>query len=248
MGKQRFSTTNQLNGTIVEVRNNLWQALKHIRLAGSVRTLWIDALCINQQDISERNHQVSQMGRIYESAVGVLAWLGLLDDWSVMATTYLSKFEIKLNERDLSTPKALWHQLPVFDDGEMLAICSFCTRDYWSRLWIIQELVVASRITLHCGKWSCPWILFTLFFQRVEIYDLLNKTRRRAYHSEPMPVLQSVPRMLMRERDYLQSNSLRPLLLLCIQYGTSKCEDRRDKVFGLQALTLTCCKEAVQVE
>ena len=131
--------------------------MKYIRLNEQVRVLWIDALCINQQDVSERNHQVSQMGRIYQSATGVLAWLGLLDDSSIVAIEYLSEFGMELEElRRLNTD--------AFDIYKKIkAITSFCTRDYWSRLWIIQELVVASRVTLHCGTWSSDWALISSF-------------------------------------------------------------------------------------
>jgi Heterokaryon incompatibility protein (HET) len=40
------------------------------------RQFWIDALCINQEDVSERNHQVRMIGKIYSQAQGIVAWLG----------------------------------------------------------------------------------------------------------------------------------------------------------------------------
>lgn len=55
---------------------NLDQALRSLRLRDQDRTIWIDAICINQADITERGHQVAQMGKIYESATAVTAWLG----------------------------------------------------------------------------------------------------------------------------------------------------------------------------
>jgi hypothetical protein len=129
----------ELNGTTIEAKNNLWRALKHIYQTDSVRILWIDALCINQNDINERNHQVSQMGRIYESAIGVLAWLGLSDDSSSLAMKCLFEFGLrfkglrKMNQKDLSRePGFLW-----INGDEITAISLFCTREYWSRLWII---------------------------------------------------------------------------------------------------------------
>ncbi|PMD66987.1 uncharacterized protein K444DRAFT_515540 [Hyaloscypha bicolor E] len=69
-----------LNGKIVQVRRNLWEALAHIQFACfDFRTrekedvfaeenstwVWIDALCIDQRNVEERNHQVGVMGRIY---------------------------------------------------------------------------------------------------------------------------------------------------------------------------------------
>lgn len=82
-----------LNDQKVLVRKNLWQALWHIRpinsgvpnsgenvTAENTTWIWIDALCIDQQNNSERNHQVRVMGKIYEMAVEVLVWLGCSAD------------------------------------------------------------------------------------------------------------------------------------------------------------------------
>ncbi|KAF8850066.1 HET-domain-containing protein, partial [Acephala macrosclerotiorum] len=64
-----------LNNTLVDVRVNLYNALSYLR-TNLERVLWIDALCINQDDVKERNHQVSFMGLVYEKATRVLVWLG----------------------------------------------------------------------------------------------------------------------------------------------------------------------------
>lgn len=55
---------------------NLEAAIRHLRLQDVCLTLWIDALCINQKNPMERNHQVSLMKNIYSSADHVLIWLG----------------------------------------------------------------------------------------------------------------------------------------------------------------------------
>ncbi|KAF8856327.1 HET-domain-containing protein, partial [Acephala macrosclerotiorum] len=55
---------------------NLYWALWHLRHENRTRVLWIDTLCINQEDEKEKNHQIRQMGRIFERAGVVVAWLG----------------------------------------------------------------------------------------------------------------------------------------------------------------------------
>lgn len=91
-----------LNGLLIEVRENLWQALWHLRLSHQDRILWIDALCINQENILERNHQVGLMSRIYSKAVVVLAWLGLASGNSNMAMDTLA-YNLDGSERQLQT-------------------------------------------------------------------------------------------------------------------------------------------------
>ncbi|PVH96482.1 hypothetical protein DM02DRAFT_499644, partial [Periconia macrospinosa] len=58
------------------VTDNLYAALGRLRRPEKARTLWVDSLCIDQQNTTERNHQVHMMGRIYNSAASVIAWLG----------------------------------------------------------------------------------------------------------------------------------------------------------------------------
>lgn len=73
---------------LVRVRRNLYNAFIHIR--GTMRKdhsisnwIWIDALCIDQSNIQERNHQVQMMGRIYADASLVIAWLGPGGDFAM---------------------------------------------------------------------------------------------------------------------------------------------------------------------
>ena len=80
-----------LNNKVVQVTKNLATALRHIehhRSQRGIRVFWVDALCINQEDNSEKSHQVQMMGDIYRKATQVFAWLGrptrvtcLLLDW-----------------------------------------------------------------------------------------------------------------------------------------------------------------------
>ncbi len=65
-----------VNGAQVKVGRNLWCALSHLRNATYARVLWIDALCINQDDTDEKNKQIPLMLFIYSRAKGVLVWLG----------------------------------------------------------------------------------------------------------------------------------------------------------------------------
>lgn len=64
------------NGIDTAITQNLHSALKQLRLVEHPRMIWIDQLCINQDDIQERNSQVLLMCRIYRRAQGVVIWLG----------------------------------------------------------------------------------------------------------------------------------------------------------------------------
>ncbi|KAM0806454.1 heterokaryon incompatibility protein-domain-containing protein, partial [Usnea florida] len=73
----------------IHVRPNLFAALKHMRRSDQLLELWVDALCIDQGNTEERNHQVSLMDAIYSKSRGVLSWLGEQSETSHLAMTHL---------------------------------------------------------------------------------------------------------------------------------------------------------------
>jgi hypothetical protein len=79
-----------------DIRPNLNAALKQLRSKGS-HFVWVDALCINQRDIDEKNHQVPLMTSIYSKAREVILWLGEPADDSHLAMSLLSQWHSKLS-------------------------------------------------------------------------------------------------------------------------------------------------------
>jgi hypothetical protein len=72
---QSFETIT-INDASVHIGANLETALRYIRSPDTPRTLWIDALCINQNNNAEKGHQVQKMCQVFSLATTVLAWLG----------------------------------------------------------------------------------------------------------------------------------------------------------------------------
>ena len=156
----------RLDGRTQLVTQNLARALSDIRDNES-KMLWVDALCIDQGNFSERNHQVKQMGRIYHSALRVLVWLGrpaVTDDWprSDGLSTLKMLNKILLGSpaesnpastllKSISDPKSWlqWHELVVL-----------CELPYWNRLWIVQEVGLARELKVYYGRASVNWIIF----------------------------------------------------------------------------------------
>ncbi|KAK8101332.1 HET-domain-containing protein [Apiospora kogelbergensis] len=65
-----------LCGRAHSVTANLYAALRRLRRKSSSRVMWIDAICINQDDLAERASQVALMKQVYSKARQVLIWLG----------------------------------------------------------------------------------------------------------------------------------------------------------------------------
>lgn len=90
-GDPLSTTTILVNGATKQVTIDLEAALRHIRQSSCVMVLWIDAICINQEDLAEKNHQVEMMKEIYTGAELVIAWLGSAGDDSDLAMKVLGK-------------------------------------------------------------------------------------------------------------------------------------------------------------
>jgi hypothetical protein len=157
----------EINGQPIAVRKNLWSALGHLRqrLPGIDQTLWVDALCIDQDNLAERGSQVSIMGSIYSIASKVLIWLGEESADSKAAFNAIAEFlkepqipEWEAKERFPST----WN---AFFDEHRMKFISLCERPYWGRLWIIQEVCLASQLQIHCGSDSMGWEDFLRFWK-----------------------------------------------------------------------------------
>ena len=128
-GASYYRRTVTVNGVSnFPVTDNLFSALRRLRRRDQSRVLWIDAICINQDDIHERNSQVSQMGEIYRATSTLLVWLG--DD----DRTAKVKSGLRLGEPN----KPLTRLKSSFVDAVA------CTTPRWStRIWVLQEVVQA---------------------------------------------------------------------------------------------------------
>jgi hypothetical protein len=158
-GESEASESIKLNGRTFYIRPNLGDAIRRLRVRGVGpsyrRFLWVDAICINQEDLAERRSQVLKMRRIYESAEQVIGWLGEAADDSDMAmdlidtmTDYDSPDDFVTN--GITSQKAenihLW-----------LSLAALFARPYWRRVWIRQELAVAQEIMMMCGSRKQKW-------------------------------------------------------------------------------------------
>ncbi|KAJ4243475.1 hypothetical protein NW762_014806 [Fusarium torreyae] len=132
----------------VSITPNLHSALTHLRSASEVRTLWVDALCINQSTHGERNQQVRIMGDIYKSARQVVVWLGDAADDSHLVFDFLND----------DTELGGFINRPDPPEPKHLAWMALVRRPWFYRTWVIQELALARRAIMMCGKDSTIWI------------------------------------------------------------------------------------------
>ncbi|KAH8597707.1 heterokaryon incompatibility protein-domain-containing protein [Bisporella sp. PMI_857] len=229
-----------VNGSRLMVTHNLHAALRHLRHIDSCRVLWIDTVCINQADLDERSHQVFLMNRVYSAAKQVLVWLGEARGSSDIAMKRLKQLaagqQLARTEEGLSRLRDL-----IYD--------SLIDRDWWGRLWIVQEVVLAkSDPIMICGSSCLPWEIFMSGCQAGDlgkIYESDDQHRRRR-------VVQSLWLFSLRQEyrcrmDPLNSTEaaidLGSLLLYTQDFQVT---DPHDKVYGCLGLASMEEREAIR--
>jgi hypothetical protein len=148
-----------VDGTAFSISRNLEVALRYLRRQsrGGPRTLWVDAICINQVDNTEKIHQVSIMRSIFSTASKVVCWLGASTASSEHAMNYLAKFQ------DIPPlAESARNFLTSMSQDTWLAIQELLQLSWFHRSWLIQELVVARDVEVMCGRQCFPWSVFEL--------------------------------------------------------------------------------------
>lgn len=179
------------DGSIIRITKSCEAALQGLREEDNDRILWVDAICINQQDIKERGLQVGMMGDVYSKAARVLVWLGPESDAedpetphpvSDLFMDYLplmaSEIEESNNTHHTALNSPLYQQFisEIFVSvagGKKTPLSKgfnyIQSRRWWNRIWVLQEVVVAKSATVFCGEKSTGYSDFLV------LYDALRK-------------------------------------------------------------------------
>jgi hypothetical protein len=142
----------ELGGEIL-VTTNCFSALLRLCDAADLKSVGVDAICINQEDIPERNTQVAIMAQIYRHAKRVIIYVGEPADDSGFAMQYLSKAQPKkscLIRSECKSPRS-------YDKKEVAAARGFFARPWFTRVWVLQEVRNGDFPLVICGADSLFW-------------------------------------------------------------------------------------------
>ncbi|GLB07856.1 hypothetical protein AtubIFM57258_003224 [Aspergillus tubingensis] len=154
---------------IVGVTPNLHAFLRGLRQPNTERTVWVDYVCINQNDISERNSQVPLMCQIYSTARSVVVWLGDLtpDAMEIIAWYRANRDGLYFESTNLSILDAVCRLLECAS--------ALCSAPYWHRVWTFQEWHL-SRNAPVCMHEKTAFTIGNMFDR---LYEELNVARSR---------------------------------------------------------------------
>lgn len=144
----------KVDGQPFPVTPNLDLALRRLRYPGEERCIWVDAICINQSDIAERNSQVSLMHHVYRLAARVIVWLGPASHDSHLAMDQIERLARQFDDFYSHQPG----NRHVSNRGIAPSpIIHLFNRPWWRRAWVLQEVVCSQRVLLICGERTTSW-------------------------------------------------------------------------------------------
>ncbi|TVY54631.1 Heterokaryon incompatibility protein 6,OR allele [Lachnellula cervina] len=256
-GQEPATEAITINGFQHQIRSNLAAGLRRFRanhyqsMSGKLRkprpiSVWVDAICINQDSIEERNHQVPLMRLIFSECEYAFSWLGESDGTSDLAMDSIARLETFecMQARGLKNVHVPLTQKgsPFREAAPWIAIRKLLEREFWHRIWIFQELRLPKKRILACGSKSIPWKTFKVLNQLciglIDKYKFLRRELAYLDHETQDEVV-AVCRLaqsfvqILACRSYPKSERFGELVV----YTTHlKATDARDKIYGLLAI------------
>jgi len=221
----------------LSVTQNLSIAMRHLRHADEPSLLWVDAICIDQSNTSERSRQVALMGDVFRLAKTVVYWVGPEENDSdyAMQLIYDVSEKVQLTEtaNRFKPIRGSWEDSGWYSPSEPLyhaerevaALSNFILRPWFERLWVRQEAYLSRHSgLLMCGTRQFPWVRFEIWISCLHVPwdaddDILwdyNGARLRRYAVYNMT--RNFPVSLRKLRFALHS---------------IKCQDDRDRIYAV---------------
>ncbi|KAM0795427.1 heterokaryon incompatibility protein-domain-containing protein [Usnea florida] len=222
------------------ITQNLAIALPYLRHEKHFRTLWIDAICINQQNLHERSSQVKMMGDIYRLADRVVVWLGIEKDNSAHILKLLSQLgsENEVDYRLLRvSPASSESAFPWSDrnstfpysDQEVRDMGALFSRPWFSRLWVCQEIRLAGSDSIFIC--SSETMLCRTFFKAIFYLTLKRWDGHDAYF-----LGSKLPEQMLQVLDLYGMEIELGLCETIRKLHPFRCSDARDRIYSVLSL------------
>ncbi|TVY80845.1 Heterokaryon incompatibility protein 6 OR allele [Lachnellula suecica] len=258
-GDNTRSCSIDCDGRYIRITKNCEAALRQLRSQDKSVSLWIDAICIDQENLNERGHQVGLMRDIYSKASQVLIWLGessedvdeetgvpvsdiFLNHVSVMAREFRA-----LQSNGKSRTGSRYYQEILSDTQRWYSVClqspllggmvDIHRRRWWSRIWVLQEAILARSAVFVCSQHRISYSDIELWYD-VLVRDLGNTARRLAIYVGDSSRTHLNLAYHLNGKDAVPSdNSMSPAVNLLHQARYLEASEIRDKVFGILGLS-----------
>ncbi len=227
-----------LNGCSLHIHNNLCLAMLHLRSPTHPLALWVDAICINQADMKERNAQVAMMSFIYTRALKVVAWLGAKEYRNELSVFESMASDWKAGQvRNLASSMAAGGANLGYSFPPDLQAYRIAESSYWTRLWVVQEACLPRLLEFVYG--SQIWTYDHL--RQFPVVKSMRSQRQRSGSSEDVGNggLEAMLRLIdARDAKHTDAMMLEHLIEV---FARNRCGELRDRVYGLLGLANDIC-------
>jgi hypothetical protein len=141
-----------VDGAMLEITASLDCALRHLRDASTVRRVWADGICINQDNVDDRNRQVRIMSSIYSLARHTIIFLGPGSPDSNKVMEFLASHDRRLDQQ-----KRLKGKTGIDNNFVSLIQQELLDNRWFTRTWVLQELVLSVDPWVQCGNFRVRW-------------------------------------------------------------------------------------------
>lgn len=226
----------------IPVTATVHSAIQTLRYPDKSRTLWIDLICINQQDDDEKSQQVQMMGKIFSGADEVLIWLGEESLTDADAFGILREFE----DESIALPGLSDFNNRMSGHGGdtmTLSIAALLQRQWFRRVWIVQEVALARRARMFCGSQTVKWNAM------VRLARFVDDNGFAAGLGTTVSTISSI--MLIAKLSAsisTQSESLLSLLELLEKTQNHSSTDPRDSIFAMMGIASAASTTGVLID
>lgn len=221
-----------VNDKEMKVTTNLHSALLHVRQESSVVTLWVDALCICQDDKLEKSLQVQMIGDIFRTAASTFVWLGESSTNDQVVVDYLCR------QQSPGASQLQLREVPI------KALRSFFGRPWFRRLWILQEALLSKQPVAHYGRHRVPFSSVLRLCSDLIVDNLANH-RGKVFSNCPL-------KRCMLEWDLLQESVNQrggwPLVDALSMTERMESTLAEDRVYALLGLATIADRQSIKPE
>ncbi|KAK5694288.1 hypothetical protein LTR97_009910 [Elasticomyces elasticus] len=248
-GDERERRMIYLNGRRTPTIANAEQVLRRFRLIDRDRMLWLDALCINQGDLSERGEQVALMKDVYTGSSHNLIWLGEDDGFMAQAAPKITELYCEACSKTggLSRMREViynMHGYPLYEQPipptlDCVGMFRLWERPWFLRLWVVQEAALPRSSSMFCGEYELD-LKLVLTAAMWFVYRLGFTTRLSQSVGKGLQCIVVMWEQTWRDSEYtasiLQHRPPSSLLRLLKGLEAFQARDPRDHVYGILGL------------
>ncbi|AEO63096.1 uncharacterized protein THITE_2107963 [Thermothielavioides terrestris NRRL 8126] len=256
-GPPNFEATIECDGQALPITRSLETVLRRFRLPDCSGFMWVDQICINQNDLREKERQIPLMASIYRHALNTIIWLGEGNAESDAAMDLLRKHgdprKMILTESD---PNEFKRVLPPPDDKIWSHVWDLLSRPWFTRVWVIQEFVLSQDPWLVCGASFLPGKALSVACQdfmehgvarwlmpKLGDFDAGNKN---ASGWRGTDVFESTWELCSMKNQQASSANLPPLIELLASTRKVQCYDARDRIYALLGICSHADRAAIR--